>query len=211
MDRIDELADALANEATPVSRAPRPLWLASLWFGAVALYLLLALLLAGLRPDWALKLGDLHFLAELATLTAVLAASSYSAALLAYPDLHQQRRPALPLLLAAGLFLVALSLSWLDDSPPAPLPLHSIECSLLIAFFALLPALGLMLALRRFASTHPGLAGGASLLFAFTGGALWLRLFELNDSIPHVLLWHYLPLLAAGLLGVWLGRLLLKW
>jgi hypothetical protein len=48
-------------------------------------------------------------------------------------------------------------------------------------------------------------------LSAFSVGALWLRLHELNDSISHVVTWHYLPMLAAGAIGLWLGRRLLKW
>jgi hypothetical protein len=41
--------------------------------------------------------------------------------------------------------------------------------------------------------------------------ALWLRLHEMNDSIIHLIQWHYLPMLAFGLIGLWLGRVLLKW
>ncbi|HTY98673.1 MAG TPA: NrsF family protein, partial [Rhodocyclaceae bacterium] len=61
------------------------------------------------------------------------------------------------------------------------------------------------------ASTHGRWAGSIAVLAAFSVGALWLRLHEVNDSIAHVVIWHYLPMLAAGSLGFGLGKRLLKW
>ena len=51
----------------------------------------------------------------------------------------------------------------------------------------------------------------STLLSAFSVGAIWLRLHEETDSIDHVVVWHYLPMLAIGLIGFWLGKRLLKW
>jgi hypothetical protein len=65
--------------------------------------------------------------------------------------------------------------------------------------------------MRKYASTHSYWAGSIALLFAFSVGALWLRLHEINDSILHVVEWHYLPMLGFGLAGLWLGKTLLKW
>jgi len=65
--------------------------------------------------------------------------------------------------------------------------------------------------MRKYASTHYRLAGSVALLSAFSVGAMWLRLHEVNDSIAHVIEWHYLPMLAIGLIGLWLGRVVLKW
>jgi hypothetical protein len=65
--------------------------------------------------------------------------------------------------------------------------------------------------MRNFASTHYRWAGSIAILSAFSVGALWLRLQEVNDSIVHVIEWHYLPMLAVGVVGLWLGKWLLKW
>jgi len=75
----------------------------------------------------------------------------------------------------------------------------------------LLPAAWAFYSLRKLASTHYRLAGSAALLSAFSVGALWLRLHEQTDSITHLVEWHYLPMLALGLAGLWLGKLVLKW
>jgi hypothetical protein len=65
--------------------------------------------------------------------------------------------------------------------------------------------------MRKFASTHYHWAGSIALLFAFSVGALWLRLHEANDSVMHVVEWHYLPMIAFGIAGWLLGKTLLKW
>ena len=56
-----------------------------------------------------------------------------------------------------------------------------------------------------------GATGCIALLFAFSIGAIWLRLYEQNDSIMHVIQWHYLPMIVFGIIGLWLGKLILKW
>ena len=110
-----------------------------------------------------------------------------------------------------ALFAAIMFFAWRADSPPAPLPVHSFECTLSITLFSLLPATWTFLSMRKFASTHGHWAGSIALLSAFSVGALWLRLHESNDSIAHVLEWHYLPMLGIGLAGWLLGRKLLKW
>ena len=101
--------------------------------------------------------------------------------------------------------------AWRADAPPAPLPVHSFECTLSILLFSLLPSAAIFYAMRGLASTHPRLSGVVAVLFTFSTGTLWLRLHEMNDSTSHVIIWHYLPLLAVGALGVWLGKIFLRW
>jgi len=74
-----------------------------------------------------------------------------------------------------------------------------------------LPAAWTFYAMRKFASTHYHWAGSIALLSAFSAGALWLRLHEVNDSITHVVEWHYFPMIGIGLTGWWLGKKILKW
>lgn len=211
MSDIDDLVAQLAREAAPVRPAPHPFRLSLRWMGMAALYLALSLAVSGLRPQLAVSLHDPWLVAELAALLALFIVTSVSAALLAFPDLHQHRRLALAPVLSFAAFLLVMFGAWQADSPPAPLPVHSFECTVSITLMLLLPALWTFYSLRKYASTHPGLAGGIALLSAFSIGALWLRLHEANDSIAHVIVWHYLPMLVIGLIGLWLGKRLLKW
>lgn len=211
MANIEQLVDSLARDAAPVKPAPHPLQLSLRWLAVAAVYLVLSLWISGLRPDLMQKLHEPWFAAEIAALTLIFLATSLSAAVLAFPDLHQMRKAALAPIGLFALFTAILFFAWRADAPPAPLPVHSFECTLSITLFALLPAAWTFFAMRQFASTHGHWAGSVALLFAFSVGALWLRLHELNDSVIHVIWWHYLPMLGIGLIGWWLGKRLLKW
>lgn len=208
---FEQLVAELAGDAAKIAPAPHPYLLSLKWMAAAAVYLLVALTISGVRHDLPQALQHPWFITELAILLLVFIATSLSAALLAFPDLHQKPRLAfLPALMFALLAMVIL-LSWLADSPPAPLPVHSVECTISIALLSLLPAVWIFHAMRRFASTHHHWAGSIALLAVFSIGALWLRLYEVNDSIIHVVQWHYLPMLGIALIGWLSGRVLLKW
>jgi hypothetical protein len=211
MGNIDELINKLAQDSTAVKRAPHPFLLGSEWMVAALIYLAVALLLSGARHDLWLELHKPWFVAELAALAGILICTSLSAALLSYPDLHQKRSIAFSPIAAFVLFVLVMLFAWRADNPPAPLPVHSFECTLSITLVSLLPAAWTFHVMRKFASTHSSWAGGIACLFAFSVGALWLRLYEQNDSIMHVIRWHYLPMAGAGIAGMWLGKRVLKW
>jgi hypothetical protein len=211
MKDLEQVVADLADDAVVVEPAPHPYLLSLQLLGAATLYLAVSLALTGFRTGLAAALGQTWFSAEIVALIVMFAATAISASLLAFPDLHQKRGLALAPLWAFALFLVVLLFAWIADTPPAPLPVHSFECTLSIGAMTLLPATWTIYAMRRFASTHIQWAGAIAVLSAFSVGALWLRLHEDNDSIAHVIEWHYLPMLAAGLLGFWLGKRLLRW
>lgn len=208
---LEQLVAELADDAAKVVPAPHPYLLSLKWMAAAAVYLAVSLALSGVRPDLLQALQHPWFIAELAVLLLVFIATSLSAALLSFPDLHQKQGLAfVPVWMFALLVLVIL-FAWYADSPSAPLPVHSVKCTIDIALLSLLPAVWTFYVMRRFASTHYHWAGSIALLSAFSVGALWLRLYEVNDSIIHVIQWHYLPMLGVALVGWLSGRAVLKW
>lgn len=211
MDDIEQLVANLSKEVQAVRPAPRPSLLGLRWLVLASAYIIVALAISGLRDDLAVQFHEPWFIAELAALLGILVSTALSAAVLAFPDLHQQRRTAWGPAWVFALFALIMSLSWLADDPPAPLPVHNIECTLSILLFSLLPSAWIFRVMRGFASTHLRLSGIVAVLFAFSTGALWLRLHEQTDSIIHLAEWHYLPMIAVAALGWWLGRTLLKW
>ncbi|RFC35236.1 MAG: hypothetical protein DID92_2727744087 [Candidatus Nitrotoga sp. SPKER] len=211
MSNIDNLITRLAQDEIRVKTAPHPFILSLQWMGAAGIYLAVSLTLFGLRPDLLEKFHSVWFVAEIGVLLGILIVTSISAALLAFPDLYQKRNLALAPAWMLALFLLTLFLAWRADNPLIPLPVHSFECTLGITVMSLLPTVWIFSSMRRYASTHYRLAGSVALLSAFSVGALWLRLHEVNDSIVHVIKWHYLPMLAIGIIGLWLGQRVLKW
>lgn len=211
MDSIDELVARLAQDATAVKPVPHPFLLSLKLIAATTIYLIVSLTFSGLRPDWVEKLHSLWFVAEIAALVGIFCVTSLSAALLGFPDQYQKRKMVLAPIWLFILFLLVLILALRADSPAAQLPVHSFQCTLSITLMALVPATWTFYAMRKFASTHSRLAGCVALLSAFSVGALWLRLHEATDSLVHVIEWHYLPMLVIGIVGLWLGKWLLKW
>jgi hypothetical protein len=211
MRNIEELVDTLSRDASLVKPTPHPFILSTKWMGGVAIYLALSLIISGLRPDLMVKLHEPWFAVEIAVLIAIFIGTSLSAAVLSFPDLHQMRRIAFAPAFLFALFLLIIILAWRTESPATPLPMHTYECTLCIILVSLLPAAWTFFEIRKFASTHFRLTGSIALLFAFSIGALWLRLYESNDSIVHVIQWHYLPMIGFGVVGMWLGKVILKW
>lgn len=211
MKDIESLIGQLAQEGGAVKPALHPLKLGLQWMALSAAYLLVLLLVSGVRNELAVAFENPWFAIEVALLVAMYIATSVSAALLSFPDVYQMRRAVWMPLAVFGVFACVLFMAWRGDVPPAPLPIHGIECTLAILMVALLPGAGLLYAMRQLASTHYQSAGSIALLHAFSVGALWLRLQENNDSILHVLQWHYLPMIGFGILGLWVGKLILKW
>jgi len=211
MENIDDLISRLAQDGQTVKSAPHPFVLSLKWMGVALIYLVVLLAIFGVRPDWADKLQNPLFATEIAALLAVFATTTFAAALLVFPDIHQKGRLAFAPLASFMLFVLAMYLSWQSDAPPASLPVHGIECTLGITVMALLPSIWTFYFMRNYASTHCRLAGSVALLSSFSIGALWLRLYEVNDSILHVIEWHYLPMLVIGIIGLLLGKKILKW
>jgi hypothetical protein len=211
MKDVDQLIAQLAEDAANVRPALSPYPASLVLIGAALVYLAISLAVSGLRPDLVQALGRPWFIAEIAVLFMLFITASLSAVLLSFPDFHQKRRLVFAPAWTFAIFLVVILLAWNADNPPAALPKHNIECTSCIVLVALLPTAWTFFFMRKFASTHFHWAGSVAILTAFSIGALWLRLQEVNDSILHVIEWHYLPMLAAGLVGHWMGRWLLRW
>jgi len=211
MGNTEELIKALAQDATPVKPVAHPFVQCAKWMAGGTVYVALSVMYLGLRPDVMTRLHSPMFVAELGLLGGIIVATILSAALLAFPDMHQKRGVAFAPVFAIMLFVLAIFLAWQADNPPSALPEHNVECFLCITSLALLPAAWLLYSMRKFASTHPYLAGGIALLCAFSIGALALRLSEQTDSMAHIVQWHYLPMIGVGIVGLWLGRVFLKW
>ncbi len=107
--------------------------------------------------------------------------------------------------------MAVLTNQYMAMSPEISLPPTAMECTICILLYAAVPAAWLMVLLRRHATTCPAIAGGLVVVAATSIGALALRLQEQTDSIPHLLTWHYLPMVLFSMVGMQLGRIFFKW
>ena len=211
----ETLIARLSSEAaspTPV-RAPR-YWATRLLAVLVA-YDAVTQLCLGLRRDLAMQMNRPFFVVEIALLVALLLTSATASVLAMYPDAYQKPK-LLKLPYAAFTLLLALVVFqlWmlLDARMVMPLPgAHAMECALCIGSVALVPSALIFAILRQGASVHPLQAGSFAVLAASSIGCLTLRLSEANDSMMHLVSWHYGPTLLFAAFGAGIGRFLLKW
>ena len=102
--------------------------------------------------------------------------------------------------------LVWVSLVAAGHSPAAGDPLPGWPCVWRMACLAFLPAFAVLVMLRKAAPLRPGWTGWFALLSAGSLAILGTQIVCGRDDPRHVYLWHFGPLLAAGLIGIHLGR-----
>jgi len=209
------LIASLSQQATPVTALRSPLYWGRLAVGVLAVYGLAVQYFLGLRPDLLLQFTRPLFALEIALLTLLTLTSIIAAILAMYPDAYQ--KPVL-LKLPYGVFaglavLMTTQLLLPQDAAMVmpPLGAHAMECALCIGAVALVPSALLFTIIRKGASVQRLNSGFFAVLAASGVGCLTLRLAEMNDSIVHLLQWHYVPTLLFAAVGALLGKLLLRW
>jgi hypothetical protein len=178
-------------------------------------YMLAVQGLLGVRADLAVQFGRWPFVAEITLLLMLLVVSMVASVLAAYPDAYQRPRWLTLPYAMLGILLTFLAFQFAMPEDPRmlapPLGLPGMECTLCIASVAFLPSLVIFTLLRQGASVHPWRAGTFAVLTASALGCLTLRLSEMNDSLAHLVVWHYLPTVVFAALGGVIGKYLLKW
>jgi hypothetical protein len=209
-DNTHQLIEQLAGNATAV--APVNLRMLCLrWAAGMIAYTILISLITGVHADMEQLLNHASYAMEVALLVAIIVSSAISACLLSFPDQYQYRTLAwLPLPLLIG-FAALMLRGWMQEPIDLPYDERGLECLVCISVYALIPGAWLFWQMRKLATTHSALAGAAAVTVSFALGALALRLNEVDATTHHMLQWHYGPMLAVMLIGLGLGKWLLKW
>ena len=214
MDVTEQTIEQLVAKIQPVSAVAVPWRLFLAWLLASLIVTLPLLLVSAHRADLAAQLHAPLFQAETATLVALILSCGLAAVWLCYPDLRQQpwvvALPLFWLLVFAGLCLYRFTHPALTTVLPEDAH-NAFACVGCILLYAAAPGIWMFYSLRRYAPTHPMLAGGIAMLAAAGIGAIVLKFAEANDAVPHLLVWHVLPVLALTAAGSWLGLWLLRW
>lgn len=172
--------------------------------------------MSGLRPDILeqLTLRPAYGM-ELLLLAAISISSVLAAIAAMYPDAYQ--RPTL-LKLPYAFFLLLLAFlgaQLLMPSQPLmvirPFNIAGHACTLSIAAISMLPSAMIFLLLRQGATVRPLQAGSFAVLASAGIGCLSLRITEQNDSLVHLLTFHYGPILLFAALGALAGKWLIRW
>lgn len=215
MTNTIDLIASLSAEAKASKPLPAPKILGLSVLAVLAIYAAGTQLFLSLRPDLSVQLTRPFFVVEILLLALLTVTSAVAAVLAMYPDAYQKpqllKLPYAIFLALVGLILFQL---FMPHDPRMAMPegdIHKMECAICIAAVALIPSALLFGLLRRGASIRPLQAGSFAVLAASSVGGLTLRLAEANDSLMHLVSWHYLPTLLFATLGAVIGKKLLRW
>jgi len=209
----DQLIQQLSRGPTPVGRLPAPWRRAAIWFAISVPYVAAVIWLHSMSFDVTQMLADRQFIVEqIATLlTAIAAVTAAFCSVVPGYDRRILLFPLPPLTiwlisigegcvrdwLRLGAQGLALRADW-DCLPPA-------------ALIGIVPALAIVIMLRRGAPLYPRVSLALAALAVAALGNFGLRFFHVGDASIMVLVWHFGSVVVLALLAGWIGKRVLNW
>jgi hypothetical protein len=204
----------LARDGAPVAPLPSPLARWSRWTLKAAAAAAIVTLLLGVRPNLGVQVHEARFvLAAIFTASLALAAAA-RAFRLSVPGASHSRvarlMPLIAILAWAALLWIRMVAIGSPMTEIAATPPHPV-CILLIVAIGVGPGVWLFDMLRRAAPLEARRTAMFAALGAFACGALGTQFICPIDAPGHLLLWHFLPVLALASVGRVFGARLLRW
>lgn len=206
--KTENLINALVNHAKPVKRLSSPPVRFLRWLIAVMFCLGAGILLFGLRPDLHSVAFAPSFSFQALFVFGLALLSALSAFLLSVPDKKNLWLDTLPIVTGVALAGTLLWGIFGSDSTHAGL---GFTCIRDIVVLGLLPGALLFFMLMQAAPLRLGKVGFFAMLSVGALGAFGTQFICKNDDPLHILLWHYLPVLVLGAVGIMLGNIFLRW
>lgn len=212
--RTEDLIRQLASDARPVRRTPPLVVRIVVWAALAGASLGVVLMYLGIRRE----LGDagsrMDFVVESALLLLIALAAAAGALIVSVPG--AERSPLVRWLPVAALAMYVL---WVAGELVAAAALGTPtgrvgmgwSCVSKTAGIAAVPAVALLLMVRRAAPLRAAWAGLLAILATVAVGALGANAVCPNDRPVHLLVWHVAPLMFFAAAGAALGRWLLGW
>jgi hypothetical protein len=207
-----ELIRHLAIGAAPVHRLPPPWLRTAMWLAISLPYVASVVVMKSAAIDF-LEKFDARFALEQ---TAILA-TALTAAIAAFASVipGQNRKIYLLPLVPLTVWLASLgqgcASDWLRFGADS-LHVHSDwECAPAAIFIGIIPAIAMVLMLRRGAPLAPRVSVALGALAVAALGNVALRIFHIGDVSVMVLFWHFGGLALISVLAGWIGRHVLSW
>ncbi len=215
MLKTSDLINNLSSEVKPLQPLKKPAyWITQLVLLTV-IYYLVAQSFLGFRADISEKFLQISFIIEIVLMLLLLLSCLVCAILTIYPDNYQKsyllKIPYLILLVIAGFLIIEFYTQPLNELQNINIFQHTFECSLCIAKIAIIPVFYFFYILHKGANLHYFQAGILVVIVSSVIGYLALRMSEKNDFLPHLLIWHYLPILIFSVIGVMVSKKVLPW
>lgn len=211
---INDLIHKLSQNVKPVRRLPPVSILLLVWLAGALLCLFWGVRMVGCRLDLGMRCCEPTFILESVLLLSAAIFAAASALAMSVPGTtgtYLLRRLTFVFL---GLWILVLFYragQWITEQGYSALP-AGLEgyCPLDLFLLGLLPALLLLVLLRRAAPLDLGWSGILALLAVGSLAAFGVQFTCVFGSPIHVLIYHALPVIGLGLTGYFLGRWLLR-
>lgn len=203
----EELIQRLARGARPMRLLPPPWMRAMNWLAISVPAVAIVVVLASPRLDLSERLTDVRFLFEQAAALATATAAAVAAFAVVIPG-HDRRLallPLAPLTVWLGGLVQGSVEAWLRASAALNLT-NGWPCLPGIAMVGAVPALTMMVMLRRGLPIAPRLTVMLGVLAAAALGNVGLRLVHSQDASLMILVWQFGSVALLSLLAGWSGR-----
>lgn len=209
----EELIERLAADLRPVGFVGTPLRRTLRWLLISLPWVIVVILVMGLRPDLRVRLGDPRWVLEEAAAAATAVTAAIAAFSAEIPGRGRRVRllPLPPLALWLATLGQGCLQAWISHNP-AGLILHADwRCLPGVLIVGLLPGIVLAFMLLRGSPIAPVLTSALGGLAAAALGAAGLRLVHEVDASLMVLIWQGGPMVGLTVLAGALGPRLLRW
>ncbi len=209
----NDLIRRLTAAATPVDRLPPPSKRAGYWMAAALPAVALVVMLVSPRDDLAMKLMESRFAIEQAAAFLTAIAAAFAAFYLIVPgrSVWVAALPIPPLALWLASLGDGCLRAWLQPGADGLRFYPDWICLPAIALVGFVPAVVMVLMLRRGAPLAPHLTMALGALAAAALGNFGLRLFHQQDASLMVLIWQFGSVALISALASWNGARLLNW
>ena len=209
----DDLIHRLVMDAAPVRPLPHPMARVTSWLAISLAYVAAIALAYRLSGNGVSLTFDRRFLIEeLATIaTAVTAAIAAFCCVVPGRDRRIAFLPLLPLTVWLASLGQGCAKEWLVSGVASLSPRVGWECLPASALIGFLPAVAMIVMLRRGAPLYPRSTVVLGALAVAALGNLGLRLFHAGDVTIMMLIWHLGTVALLLALAGWLGPRVLSW
>jgi hypothetical protein len=209
----DRLIQTLVDTAQPVRPLSRPWMRCALWLAIAVPYVGLVVYVMSPRADLVIKMTEARFLIEQSAALATGIAAAIAAFATTIPGYSRKilLLPALPLAAWLGALGQGCVSAWIR-SGPAELSLQpDWICFPAIVLVGAIPAVAMVVMLRRGAPLTPCTTVALGGLAAAGLGNFGLRLFHPQDASLMVLVWQFGSVFMLATLAGCMGRYILNW
>lgn len=209
----NQLIQQLADGAQPVRRLPAPWRRAALWLAISLPYAAAIVLLRSMHVTAADPLADWQFLIEESAivLTALTAAIAAFCSVVPGHGRAILMLPLVPLAVWLATLGDACAQEWLRLGADSLKLRIDWDCLPPAAMIGVLPAIAIVVMLRRGAPLHPRATTALAALAVAALVNVVLRIYHVGDVSIMVLVWHFGGVLLFSLLAGWAGTLVLSW